>query len=341
MNPDQEPFGSITSEPPDNTPVVILEHDGQGTSGHHMFLMGFTVLWGANFVLAEVALRELSPISFSVSRFLVAAFTMVLVLYIQCRIDSAKSGVKKSILPEISPSHWPLLLLVSLVGATLAPWLGIEGLKLTSAGRASLWLAFGPVLSAGLGYLLHTERISRLGFAGIAIAFLGTMGLALENLSGEQGHALGDTLLFLSLCCTAAELHLLQPLVRVYGPVSMVAIRSVIGGLIYLLIASPSMIHQPWFDLGIWTWVAILAGGAVGVGLGQWVKVRALNTLGPTRVVLYGNLVPPATMILAWLVLQTVPSIVEVLSGALIILGAFFLQMSGLRSVLRPRFSKD
>ena len=83
----------------------------------------------------------------------------------------------------------------------------------------------------------------------------------------------------------------------------MVAARTSIGGLCYVAIASASMAQQTWFELGTWTWIAILFGGAIGVGVGQWVKVRALDALGPTRVVLYGNLVAPATLLLAWLVL--------------------------------------
>jgi len=68
-------------------------------------------------------------------------------------------------------------------------------------------------------------------------------------------------------------------------------------------------------------------GGGIGVGVGQWIKVRALDTLGPTRVVLYGNLVPVATLLLAWLTIGTDPSFLEVLSGGFIVTGAICLQV--------------
>jgi drug/metabolite transporter (DMT)-like permease len=107
----------------------------------------------------------------------------------------------------------------------------------------------------------------------------------------------------------------------------MVAARTVLGGSLYLLLASPSLMQQTWFSLGSWTWIAIIAGGAIGVGVGQWVKVRALEALGPTRVVLYGNLVPPATLFLAWVALGSEPSQLEILAGALILFGAMLLQV--------------
>jgi EamA-like transporter family. len=48
---------------------------------HHGLLSLFVWLWGANFVLAEVTLREMAPISFSVSRFLVGGGTLLALLY--------------------------------------------------------------------------------------------------------------------------------------------------------------------------------------------------------------------------------------------------------------------
>ncbi len=63
------------------------------------------------------------------------------------------------------------------------------------------------------------------------------------------------------------------------------------------------------------------------MGVGQWIKVRALDTLGPTRVVLYGNLVPVATLLLAWLTIGTDPSLLETVAGGFIVAGAICLQV--------------
>jgi drug/metabolite transporter (DMT)-like permease len=107
----------------------------------------------------------------------------------------------------------------------------------------------------------------------------------------------------------------------------MVLTRTVIGGFLYLVVASPSLAQEPWLSLSGWTWVAILLGGTVGVGVGQWVKYRALDVLAPTRVVLYGNLVPVATLVLAWLAIGTDPSVLELAAAACIVTGAVCLQV--------------
>ncbi len=283
-------------------------------------------MWGANFILAEIALREMAPISFSVSRFVMGGVAMVTVLYVQCYLDAKKSGDPFSFFPKIEKGDWLSILLIAILGATLAPWLGIEGLGLTHGARASLWLALGPAISTGFGYFFSTERMGVWGYAGIALAMAGTLILAMDGLRPEQGYWLGDLLLLAALALTVIELHLIKPLARKYGPVSMVAMRTVIGGALYLLIASPSLSDEAWLSLGTWTWIAILAGGAIGVGIGQWVKVRALRRLGPTQVVLYGNMVPVAALLIAWLSIGKAPSILELLSTLFIISGAVLIQ---------------
>lgn len=304
---------------------------------HHALLLLFVLLWAGNFILAEVALREMEPISFSVSRFAMGAGAMITILYLQM-VFAARSGKKRErLFPRLQRKDWPRLVVVSLVGATLAPWLGIEGLDHTHGARASLWLALGPVLSGALGPIFRTERIGVVGYVGITLAGIGTFALALDGLRPEQNYWVGDVLLFLALLMAVMELHLIKPLAARYGPTSMVAARTAIGGLIYLVIALPSLVQEPWFSLDAWTWIAILVGGAIGVGVGQWVKVRALKKLGPTRVVLYGNLVPLAALWLAWLTIGTEPSTLEILAGVLIVLGAISVQVLDLRIHLGRR----
>jgi len=277
--------------------------------------------------LAEVALREMSPISFSVARFIMGGAAMLAILYTQSRAFARKNETKIRLFPSLNKGDWPRLLLIALLGATLAPWLGIEGLGLTHGARASLWLALGPAMSCSIGYLFRTEKIGRMGLIGVVLAGFGTFALAVDGLNPSRGFWFGDLLLLTALILTVIELHLIKPLAARYGATEMVAARTAIGGLVYLLVASPSLVQQTWLSLGPWTWIAILAGGAIGVGVGQWVKVRALRILGPTRVVLYGNLVPLTALLIAWLAIGTIPSLLELIAGTFIILGAIFLQI--------------
>ena len=294
---------------------------------HHSLLLFFTVIWGANFILAEIALSDMLPISFSVSRFVIGGVAMLLLLYFQCYVDAKRENLPFKFFPSVERKDWARLLLVSVLGATLAPWIGIEGLGLTHGSRASIWLALGPVISTGCGVLFRTEKIGPLGYVGIILAGGGTFIMALDGLQTGNSYWIGDLLLLVALIMTVVELHLIKPLARKYGSISMVAMRTAIGGTLYLIIATPSLIGESWLTFGFWTWFAILAGGAIGVGMGQWIKVRALRSIDPTRVVIYGNLVPLAAMLIAWLSIGENPSLYEIIAGVLIIAGAIFVQI--------------
>jgi len=283
----------------------------------------------------------MSPISFSVSRFAMGGMAMLLVMYWQYRTEcSLRAGETVAFLPKVKKKHWPRLLLISVLGATLAPWLGIEGLGLTHGARASLWLALGPAVSTGFGYLFSTERMGIYGYSGVILAVIGTIILAWDGLRPEQGYWLGDLILIVALVFTVIELHLIKPLAREYGSVPIVALRTAIGGSLYILIASPALVKVTWLSLGLWTWIAILAGGAVGVGVGQWVKVRALKKLGPTQVIIYGNMVPIAAMLIAWISVGENPSRLETLSAVFIISGAFLIQVIDNDPGMKPSHKK-
>jgi drug/metabolite transporter (DMT)-like permease len=300
---------------------------GARTRGHHAWLSLFTVIWGANFILAEVALREMAPISFSAGRFAAGALALSALLWTQYRTLTAPYRRRIPLIPRIAPEDWPRLLLAAVAGAALAPWLGIEGLGLTNGARASLWLAIGPLLSSVLGRFTRTERIGRTGYVGTALACAGAIALAADGLMPRRSFWLGDLLLFGSILLVVWELHLIKPLARGYGATPIVTLRTVLGGVLYTAMATPFLIREPWADLSGLTWFAMLAGGAVGVGMGQWIKVRALNAVGPTRVVLYGNLVPVSAFVIAWIVLGDSPSILEVTAAVMVIAGAVFLQV--------------
>ena len=295
---------------------------------HHGSLSLFVVLWGSNFVLAEVALREMAPLPFSAARFLVGGAALLAVLAAERAWNARRGREGERLFPMFRRQDGPRLLAVALLGSALAPWLGIEGLERTSSAHAALWLALGPVLSAGLGFFIGTEQVGRAGFAGAALAGVGTLLLGADGLRIGRGYLVGDLLLLGALGASTLELHLIKPLATRYGKIPMSTASTVLGGLLYGLAALPALAGEPWAALGLWTWVAVLAGGAIGVGLGRWVKVRALRRLGPTRVIVYGNLVPFATLLIAWLALGHAPSMFEVGAGLLIAVGSWLLQVS-------------
>lgn len=284
----------------------------------HLALSVFTLVWGANFLLAELALRQLSPIGFSVSRFVVATVALFALGQVAVvRADDAGAG------PVLL--RRPLqLLAVAVVGVVLAPWLGIEGLARTHAGRAALYVSVAPALSLVLSRGGRRDR--RPAFAGAALLVAGAGLLVVDP--AEAGASIGDALLVLATVAVLVDLHLMRPLALVFGPAHASAWRTLVGGVLYVLVAAPWLVREPWGDLDGLTWFAVIVGGAVGVGVGQWVKARAVRTLGPTKVLAYFNVVPVATLALRAAWVGRWPTHVEGLACAAILIGATLVNRS-------------
>jgi drug/metabolite transporter (DMT)-like permease len=285
----------------------------------HSLLLFFTIVWGGNFVLAEIALHEISPLAFSSLRLGIGGFFVVLIFL-------CKSQKPWRTFRAFSTNEWLRFAIVISLGAVIAPWMGIEGLKQTDGGRASIWLALGPLFSMIIGNRLKTERYGILVFTGLLLALVGFFLMIWDGLTFHTEYWRGDLLLISALLATVLELHAIKPLIIQYGAIKVLLLSSLFGSLFYLLIAYPSISEVNWNMLSTVTWIAIIFGGIVGISLGQWVKMNAIDSIGPTRVVMYGNLVPVTTLIISMFILAGNPTPTEWCAVVLMMSGIFMVQ---------------
>jgi O-acetylserine/cysteine efflux transporter len=136
-------------------------------------------VWGLNFVVIEVGLRELPPLLFAALRFTLVAFPAVLL-------------VRRPAVP------WRLVVLVGLFLGVGQFGLLFVGMDLgVPAGLASLVLQCQAMFTLGLAAVVLHERPSRSQLAGCGVAFAGIALIA-------TGRATGVSLAGLALCVAAA-----------------------------------------------------------------------------------------------------------------------------------------
>lgn len=193
----------------------------------------------------------------------------------------------------------------------MAPWLGIEGLAATHGTRAAVWVALCPVVSALIGRFRGSEILTRANIIGLGLGVTGGLLLTIDGATSGMGYGRGDIMLFAALILAVTELHLLQSVIQRLGALRVLAWRTAFGATVYLGIAAPSLVVQPWATLNGATWTAILFGGCIAIGLGHWVQLQSIPRIGPTRVVVYNNLVPFAAIFIGWLALGGLPSVLE------------------------------
>ena len=96
-------------------------------------LILIAVIWGLNFPLVKIALREMEPLVVNAIRYPLAALTVTLLLRMQGR--------------RLAPRrrHWPRVLFLGLIGHVIYQVLFIYALDWTLTGNAALILATAPV----------------------------------------------------------------------------------------------------------------------------------------------------------------------------------------------------
>src|SRR6185295_15851792 len=121
------------------------------------------LIWGVNFSVTKVAIREMPALPFTAIRFALAS----LLLWGVLRATEAPAALPSKDLRR--------LVLLGIVGNTLYQLFFIVGLARTSATNSSLILATVPTVVAVFAGLLGLERISGRMWSGIAVGTLGVV----------------------------------------------------------------------------------------------------------------------------------------------------------------------
>ena len=183
-------------------------------------LIGLSVIWGINFSVIKIALREFDPLAFNAVRFTLASLT----LFVFLRLTGA--------VPFPERRHWGHIVSLGLLANVVYQLLFIYGVDRTLAGNAGLVLATTPVWTLILASISGQEH-HRFPIWGGVLATLG--GMVLVVLGGEaglgsgEGLLMGDLLLVLAAITWAAYTVGTQDLTREYGALAVTSWTLCVG----------------------------------------------------------------------------------------------------------------
>ena len=274
-----------------------------------LIALAVVTIWGINFVVIKIGLRDLPPVLFTALRFLFAALPLVLF-------------VRR---PQTS---WRLVVAYGLFQFALQFTLLFTGIKLgLPAGLASLVIQLQAFFTIGLAVLMLGERPRLVQLAGALIAFSG-MALVALNLEGKAT-LIGFVLVVLGGVCWA----LANIATKKMGQVD--ALSLVVWG---ALVATPPLLLASWLMEGQAAWQLAAHNftfktlGAVLfqsypntiLGFGIWsmlMRRYAAATIAP-----FSLLVPVAGMTSAALILGEELQWWKIAAGALVLSGLAFNQ---------------
>ena len=255
-----------------------------------LFLM--VAIWGANFSLVKIALREFPELVFNALRLLIASSLFLGAIWWQQRTTPR---------PALSRAEWVRVVVLGLIGHLIYQFLFLGGLKRTSVANGSLIMGTTPVIVALLSAWTGHERISLQRWLGAAISFLG-----LYIVVGAQaglGNPTGDLLVLASTACWATYSVASVPLLKRHSPVVVTGYTMTVGATAYTLAAVPALRAMAWGQVSALSWGLMLASAVFALGLAYLIWYSSVQRVGSTRTAAWSNVTPVMAMSIAalWL----------------------------------------
>jgi drug/metabolite transporter (DMT)-like permease len=194
-------------------------------------------IWGANFAVAKLTLREFPVMSLGFLRFAFACILLIPFLLAENRKV------------RIRVEHLPKLVLIGLSLVTFNIVFFYLGLLNSTAINASALQLIIPLLSIVGCWIFLREKIYRINLFGILLGFVGTLiiiGLPLIFIGDLSGKTLlGNFLLILSSISFVIGAIMSRKMLKFYPPLVITTIAFLVGMLSFLLPAVNDYLVDP------------------------------------------------------------------------------------------------
>jgi len=271
------------------------------------------LLWASAFAGIRVGLEGYGPFHLALFRFLVASFTLLLLIPIG-RLRAPRAA------------DIPLIGLLGFLGITVYHVALNQGELTVGAGAASLLIASGPVFSAVLAAVFFGERLSSVGWAGIGVGFCG---VALIALGEGGGLRFSSGALWIVLAALSTSLYFVfQKYLHGRYTSFEVTAYTLWAGTLWMLPLLPGLPRALAEAPPAATWSVVYLGiGPGALAYAAW--TFALSRAAASRVTSFLYLSPALAVAIAWIWLGELPSFLALFGGALAIAGVAITQNAG------------
>lgn len=278
--------------------------------------LGSAVLFGLSTPFSKILLKSSGPLTLA-GLLYTGAGTALLAFLLFRRSPvgglAHEAGLRRRDLPVFAAAL--------LCGSLLGPALMMFGLQRTSAVTGSLLLNLEPPLTIALAILLFREHLG-VRQAGAALLILsGTVLVGYRP--GDQGAGMAGVVM-VAFACLAWSLDTnLNQMLSLRDPVVIGGVKTLIGGLLLLVLAWSAGEHLPPPPIV----GRSLALGTVAYGVSIVLFIRSLRELGAARVAAYFATAPLAGAVAAVVVLREglrgldVAAMVLMVAGVTLLLG--------------------
>lgn len=305
---------AATAAPPLPSPATLVAHKGLATVYLKLAFVAF--VWGGTFIAGRAVAQEMPAIVAATARFAVAAMLLVLLAW---RMEGG--------LPRLSRSQMLATAALGLTGIFLYNLCFFGALGNIPAGRAALFIALNPIVTALAAALILRERLTSRKWAGIALAFTGAaIVITRGDLAGAmhditQSLGIGELLMLGCVFSWAAYTLIGRRALTNLSPL-VATTYAALWGLLFLSIGGATQLgDMDWQSVTLKSWAAVVYLAAFGTVIGFVWYYDGVKAIGPSRASVFNNLVPVFGVALAAIILGEAVLISMVVGGLLVVAG--------------------
>ena len=268
-------------------------------------------LYAINSPLSKLLLERLTPTMLAALLYLGAGIGLSIVGIVQRKTAKVTKEV------PLTKNELPYIFGMVVLDIA-APIFLMIGLTMTTAANASLLNNFEIVATSIIALCIFKEKISKRLWIGIAFVTIASVMLSVEDMSSFS-FSVGSIFVLLACICWGFENNCTRNLSS-KNPLEIVVIKGFGSGIGSLLIAI--VINEFSFD---WLYVIFaMLLGFVAYGLSIFFYIYAQRFLGAAITSAYYAVSPFIGTVLSLIIFKEIPSIMFMISFAVMILGTYF-----------------
>ena len=294
-----------------------------------LLLLLMVIIWGSNFSVIKLALREFPEATFNALRLVLAsAVFLVAIAVMRARARAGRRPPE----PPLTGAEWRLVCLLGLLGTVLYQLLFLAGIARTSVANSSLIFGCTPVAVAIMASIAGHDRLTAgaLGRRGVVICRDLHARRPARELSTST--LAGDALIFGGMLCWSLYSVLAQPLLKRHSPLVITGLAMATGTVVYLMFAAVPMLRTNWETISATSWVLMASSSLLALAFSYMVWYTAVQRIGSSRTAIYSNLTPIVAMIVAAVWLGEQITRTQMLGAALILSGIAITRLSPARA---------
>lgn len=274
-----------------------------------LLIATLALVWGSNFLWIKVALDAFSPIQLTAARMVLGA--LVLLAVIAVRRDALPRGL----------AVWGHLVVAALVANVIPYLLFAVGETRVDSGIAGALNATTPLWTLVLAFAVRqSTRLKFLQFMGLVLGFAGSLLIFTPWDAGSVDTLGALYCLLAALSYGISYLYMSRFLTpRNLSPTVLSASQLIAASVLTAAAWPFDSAGTPTWSFGPWLALAIL--GVIGTGLAYVINYALIRTEGAVGASVVTYLVPVASVVLGFLVLDETVPLLSLLGVATILVG--------------------